>query len=131
MGYELEDVANANLNKLISRKIRGQISGSGDNLTTFNARSNDDRTGQGQCTFSIFEGTTDYGDLLICDGANKPFFFRMEGTGANLNSRTFFAGEVLPSDKGKIDFEFISDEELYFQSKLENISPSWLTSTAL
>ena len=47
------------------------------------------------------------------------------------NSKTFFAGEVLPSDKGKIDFEFISDEELYFQSKLENISPSWLTSTAL
>ena len=46
---------------------KASVSGSGDNLTTFNARSNDDRTGQGQCTFSIFEGTTDYGDLLICD----------------------------------------------------------------
>ena len=72
---------------------KASVSGSGDNLTTFNARSNDDRTGQGQCTFSIFEGTTDYGDLLICDGANKPFFFRMTGTG-NLSTRTFFAGEI-------------------------------------
>ena len=31
LGYELEDVANTNLEKLNSRKIRGQIKGSGDN----------------------------------------------------------------------------------------------------
>ena len=30
MGYELEEIANANLNKLNSRKIRGKIQGSGD-----------------------------------------------------------------------------------------------------
>ncbi len=30
LGYELEDVANSNLKKLNSRKIRGQIQGSGD-----------------------------------------------------------------------------------------------------
>ena len=30
LGYELEDVANANLQKLNSRKIRGKIQGSGD-----------------------------------------------------------------------------------------------------
>ena len=30
LGYELEDVANANLQKLNSRKIRGKIGGSGD-----------------------------------------------------------------------------------------------------
>ena len=31
LGYELEDVANANLKKLKSRKNRGKIQGSGDN----------------------------------------------------------------------------------------------------
>ena len=41
----------------------------------------------------MFEGTSDYGEVLICDGANKPFFFKMTGTGA-LADRTFFAGEI-------------------------------------
>tara|TARA_B100000700_G_scaffold212024_1_gene233065 strand:- start:2507 stop:2836 length:330 start_codon:yes stop_codon:yes gene_type:complete len=31
LGYELEDVANTNLEKLNSRKIRGKIQGEGDN----------------------------------------------------------------------------------------------------
>ena len=31
LGFELEEVAKANLNKLFSRKLRGRISGSGDN----------------------------------------------------------------------------------------------------
>ena len=31
LGFELEEVAEANLKKLFNRKLRGQISGSGDN----------------------------------------------------------------------------------------------------
>ena len=31
LGFELEEVAEANLKKLFSRKLRGRISGSGDN----------------------------------------------------------------------------------------------------
>ncbi len=31
LGFELEEVADANLKKLFSRKSRGRISGSGDN----------------------------------------------------------------------------------------------------
>ena len=72
---------------------KASVSGSGDNFSTFSGRSNDARTSQGQCSFALFEGTSDYGEVLICDGANKPFFFKMTGTGA-LADRTFFAGEI-------------------------------------
>lgn len=72
---------------------RASVAGGGDDYTAFTGRSMDARTGQGQCTFAIFEGTTDYGEILITDGANKPFFFKMTGTGG-LTTRTFFAGEI-------------------------------------
>ena len=75
---------------------RASVSASGDNYTTFTNRSLDARTGQGQCTFSIYEGSSDYGDVLITDGANKHFFFRMEGTG-ELTTRTFKAQEITVS----------------------------------
>ena len=75
---------------------RASVSASGDNYTAFTGRSVAARTSQGQPTFALFEGIHDYGLVLICDGANKPFFFRMEGTG-DLNTRTFFAGEVTVS----------------------------------
>ena len=42
----------------------------------------------------MFEGAAqDYGTIIIADGANKPFSFRMEGTGA-LSTRTYFTEEV-------------------------------------
>jgi hypothetical protein len=67
---------------------------SGDNYTTFTGKSAAARTGQGQIQFAMFEGAAqDYGTVVIADGANKPFSFRMEGTGA-LSSRTYFTEEV-------------------------------------
>ena len=75
---------------------RASVDSSGDNHTAFTGRSLAARTSQGQCTFALFEGTSDYGEVLICDGANKPFFFKMTGTGG-LTDRTFFAGEITVS----------------------------------
>jgi len=75
---------------------KASVANSGDNYSTFNARSNNARTGQGQCHFDIYEGTSDYGEILIVDGANKPFYFKMTGTGA-LNTRTFYAEEITVS----------------------------------
>lgn len=72
---------------------RSSVHSSGDNYTTFTGRSVAARTSQGRCTFAIYEGNDDYGELLICDGVNEPFFFKMTGTGG-LTTRTFFAGEI-------------------------------------
>ena len=72
---------------------RSSVSGSGDNYSTFTGRSTLTRTAQGQCSISIFEGSSTYGEVFICDGANKPFFFKMTGSGA-LTNRTYFAAEV-------------------------------------
>jgi len=67
---------------------------SGDDYTTFTGRTATTRTGQGQIQFAMFEGAAqDYGTVVIADGANKPFSFRMEGTGA-LSSRTYFTEEI-------------------------------------
>jgi len=75
---------------------KSSVHSSGDNYSTFTGRSDLARTNQKQTNFSFFEGLSDYGEILICDGVNKPYFFRMEGTG-NLNTRTFFAGEITVS----------------------------------
>ena len=75
---------------------RASVSSSGDNFSTFSGRSLSARTSQGQVTFAVFEGNTDYGQIVITDGANKPFLFSMTGTG-DLNTRTFFAEEITVS----------------------------------
>lgn len=51
------------------------------------------RTNQKQCTFTVFEGNTDYGELIITEGSNYPFYFKMIGSGP-LNTRTFVFGEI-------------------------------------
>jgi len=75
---------------------KDSVAGGGDNYSTFNGRSVLSRTSQGQASITIFEGNEEFGQVLICDGANKPFFFKMTGTGA-LSGRTYFAGEVTVS----------------------------------
>ena len=72
---------------------RAAVHANGDNYSTFTGRSLDARTGQLQSSFALYEGNTDYGQIIICDGVNKPFYFHMEGTGV-LNTRTFFAEEI-------------------------------------
>ena len=91
---------------------RDSVAGSGDNYTAFTGRSVLTRTGQGQCQFALFEGATfNYGEVIIADGANKPFFFRMEGTGA-LNTRTFFAGEITVDGTNGVKYITIHDHHL-------------------
>ena len=75
---------------------RASVSGSGDNYSTFTGRSVAARTSQGRCSFALYEGTSDYGELVICDGVNEPFLFQMTGTGG-LTDRTFFAKEITVS----------------------------------
>jgi len=77
-------------------QINKLSAGGGDSYATFTGKSATARTSQGQCQFAVFENSYDYGQLIIADGANKPFLFRMEGTGA-LTTRTFFTAEITAS----------------------------------
>ena len=59
----------------------------------------------------MYEGTSDYGELVICDGVNEPFLFQMTGTGG-LTSRTFFAKEITVSGTTGPAFGVIHDKHL-------------------
>ena len=75
---------------------KASVASSGDNFSTFSGRSELALTGIDQCEFAIFEGTSDYGEVIITDksGNNKPFLFKMTGTSANLSARTYFASQI-------------------------------------
>ena len=93
-------------------QINKLSAGGGDNHTTFTGKSATARTGQGQCQFVLFEGATfDYGEVIIADGANKPWAFRMEGTGA-LNTRTFFTHEITVDGANGVKYIAIHDHHL-------------------
>jgi hypothetical protein len=93
-------------------QINKLSAGGGDNYTTFTGKSATARTGQGQCQFVLFEGATfDYGEVIIADGANKPWAFRMEGTGA-LNTRTFFTEEITVDGTNGVKYITIHDHHL-------------------
>lgn len=93
-------------------QINKLSAGGGDDYTTFTGKSATARTGQGQCQFVLFEGATfDYGEVIIADGANKLWAFRMEGTGA-LNTRTFFTHEITVDGTNGVKYITIHDHHL-------------------
>jgi len=102
---------------------RSSVAGSGDNYTAFTGRSTLARTSQGQISFSLFEGPDyDYGMLIICDGANEPYYFRMEGTGSNINSRTYFSGEITVTSTKFATHGEIHDKHLVVAGVEDNLS---------
>ena len=90
------------------------VSASGDNFSTFSGRGELSLTGVDQCEFAIFEGTSDYGEVVITDksGNNKPFLFKMTGTNASLSGRTFFASFITVDGSTKAKFCTIHDQHL-------------------
>jgi len=101
---------------------RSSVSNSGDNYTAFTGRSALARTGQTQCQFALFEGATfDYGQVIIADGANKLYSFRMEGTGA-LTTRTFFAEEITVTGTKHVKYITIHDHHLIAAGVEDNLS---------
>jgi hypothetical protein len=93
-------------------EINKLSAGGGDNYSTFTGKSVTARTNQGQCQFVLFEGATfDYGEVIIADGANKLWSFRMEGTGA-LNTRTFFTEEITVDGTNGVKYITIHDHHL-------------------
>ena len=77
---------------------RASVDASGDNYTAFTGRSTATRTSQAECTITLYEGDSTYGEVIITDSASttKPFYFKMTGTGA-LTNRTYFAKEITVS----------------------------------
>ena len=93
---------------------KASVSGSGDNFSTFSGRSELSLTSIDQCEFALFEGTSDYGELVITDksGNNKPFLFKMTGTGTELSSRTYFVSQITINGSTTAKFCTIHDNHL-------------------
>ena len=103
-------------------QINKLSAGGGDDHTTFTGKSATARTGQGQCQFVLFEGATfDYGEVIIADGANKPWSFRMEGTGA-LDTRTFFTSEITVDGTNGVKYITIHDHHLIAAGVGDNLN---------
>jgi len=108
---------------------RSSVASSGDDYTAFTGRSTLTRTSQGQCQFTLFDGATfDYGQVIIADGANKPYIFRMEGTG-NLNTRTFFAEEITVTGTKGVKYVTTHDKHLIAAGVEDNLSTVFYSAT--
>ena len=103
-------------------EINKLSAGGGDNYATFTGKSVTARTGQGQISFAMFTSAgEDYGEIIIADGANKLFSFRMEGTGA-LNTRTFFTQEITVDSTHGVKYITSHDHHLIAAGLEENES---------
>ena len=108
---------------------KSSVASSGDNHTAFTGRSVSARTSQGQCQFALFEGATfDYGQVFISDGVNKPFAFRMEGTGV-LTDRTFFAEEVTVTSTKGVKYLAVHDKHLIAAGVEDNLNTIYYSGT--
>ena len=108
---------------------RSSVASSGDDYTAFTGRSTLTRTSQGQCQFTLFDGATfDYGQVIIADGANKPYIFRMEGTGG-LTSRTFFAEEITVTGTKGVKYVTTHDKHLIAAGVEDNLSTVFYSAT--
>jgi len=101
--------SNDGINWLIINKLSA---GGGDDYTTFVGKSEVTLTNQGQCSFVVFEGPNyDYGEVIIADGGNLPFSFRMEGTG-DLTTRTFYTQQITVDSTNAVKYITIHDHHL-------------------
>ena len=101
---------------------RSGVASGGDNYTAFTGRSVLNRTGQGQCSFAHFEGAThQYGEVIIADGANKLYFFRIEGSG-DLSTRTYFSGEITVDGTNGVKFVTVHDHHLIVAGVENNLN---------
>jgi len=96
--------------------------GAGDNYTTFVGKSEVTLTNQGQCQFVLFEGANfEYGQVIIADGGNKLFSFRMEGTGA-LTTRTFHTEQIEVDGTNAVKYITIHDHHLIAAGVGDNLN---------
>ena len=93
---------------------KDSVASGGDNYSTFTGRSTLARTSQDQASFAIYEGDTDYGELIITDrsSATKPLYFKMTGTDSALSSRTYFTKEITVSGSVYPKYCVIHDRHL-------------------
>ena len=93
---------------------KASVASGGDNHSTFTGRSTAARTSQDLATFAVYEGITDYGEVIITDRGSgvKPMYFKMTGTGSALSSRTYFCKEVTVSGTEYPKFCVIHDKHL-------------------
>ena len=93
---------------------KDSVASGGDNYSTFTGRSTLARTSQDLASFAVYEGTTDYGEVIITDRGSgvKPLYFKMTGTGSALSSRTYFCIEVTVSGTVYPKFCVIHDKHL-------------------
>ena len=107
---------------------KASVASGGDNYNAFTGRSVAARTSQGRCTFAIYEGTSDYGEIVICDGVNEPFLFQMTGTGG-LITRTFFAKEITVSSTVGPSIAVIHDKHLVVAGDTSSKNTVYYSST--